>query len=190
MTRLTPRNVSTMSDKERALFELMADGRELSPEGYIGGPFDGWSLNPSTGRRIWQLGGSLRWKPTIDRRYVELAILMTGQQWQAQFEWFAHEPMARDAGLPEEVIQAVKHGEEPTFTDKGDELCWRFCRLLLDRQKIDDTTYQATVDHFGEPGVSDLINACGFYTLVSMTLNTFEVDLPEGAEPPFSPQAD
>lgn len=185
MTRLTPPNPSDLSEAQAALREQMVDGRTPSDDGFIGGPFDAWALNPSIGRRMWQAGGAIRWKPTIDRRYIELAILMTGQQWQAQFEWFAHEPMARDAGLPEEVISAVKVGAEPAFIDDGDERCWRFCRLLLDREKVDDATYEATVARFGEPGVADLISACGFYTFVSMTLNTFEVPLPAGATPPF-----
>jgi 4-carboxymuconolactone decarboxylase len=174
-----------MGERRRALHEQMGEGRELNAEGHIGGPFDAWSLNPSIGRRIWQLGGTIRFRPTIDRRYIELAILMTGQLWQAQFEWWAHEPMARDAGLPEPVIQAVKTGAEPTFEEPGDEIVWRFCRTLLAREKIEDDLYRAAVDRFGEPGVADLISTCGFYTLVSMTLNTFEVALPEGAEPPF-----
>jgi len=167
----------------------MAEGRTVVAEGEIGGPFDAWALNPANGRRMWQLGGTIRFKSTIERRYIELAILMTGQLWQAQFEWFAHEPMARQAGVPEEVIAAVKIGREPTFVDSGDEdgdaACWRFCRALLDRRTIDDQVYGATVARFGESGVADLVTACGFYTLVSMTLNTFEVELPAGAEPPF-----
>lgn len=187
----TPRD--DLPEKRRDLYDRMSQGREVAADGRIGGPFDAWGLNPATGLRIWQLGGALRFKPTIDRRYVELAILMTGQLWQAQFEWWAHEPMARDAGLPEEVIQAVKIGHQPTFADSdddvdgigGDMTCWRFCRTLLDRQPVDDDLYGAAVSRFGEAGVGDLINACGFYTLVSMTLNTFQVELPEGAEPPF-----
>lgn len=189
MSRLQPRSPAEMSESQREFHEQMAEGRPPGPDGRIGGPFDAWGLNPSTGRRIWQLGGALRFKPTIDRRYVELAILMTGQLWQAQFEWWAHEPMAREAGLPEEIIQAIKVGDEPTFVDsdddEGDRTAWRFCRTLLAREKVEPELYQATVDRFGEPGVGDLINACGFYTLVSMTLNTFEVQLPEGAEAPF-----
>lgn len=185
MSRLKRRDPADMPDKQRELYHQMAEGRTVVAEGEIGGPFDGWALNPSIGRRIWQLGGAIRFKPSIDRRYIELAILMTGQLWQAQFEWFAHEPMAREAGLPEEVIQAVKNGAEPEFGDDGDETCWRLCRTLLDRQRIDDDLYRAAVDRFGEAGVADLIHTCGFYTLVSMTLNTFEVGLPGGAEPPF-----
>ena len=174
-----------MSDQQREFYEQMAEGRTVVADGQIGGPFDAWGLNPSIGRRLWQAGGAIRFKPTIDRRYIELAILMTGQQWQAQFEWFAHEPMAREAGLPENVIQSLKVGAEPTFDDEGDRICWQFCRVLLDRKKVDDDLYQETVAKFGEPGMADLINTCGFYTIVSMTLNTFEVELPEGAEAPF-----
>lgn len=174
-----------MPEARRRLYEQMAEGRTVVADGQIGGPFDAWALNPSTGRRIWQLGGAIRFKPTIGRRYIELAILMTGELWQAQFEWFAHEPMARAAGLPQEVIDAVKVGAEPSFVDAGDEVCWRFCRSLLDRRHIDKALYDATVERFGEAGVADLITTCGFYTMVSMTLNTFEVELPQGAEPPF-----
>lgn len=174
-----------MTADQRELYERMVQGREVSADGRIGGPFDAWALNPSTGLRNWQLGGALRFKSGIERRYIELAILITGEFWQAQFEWFAHEPMARDAGLPEEVIQAVKVGATPEFTDAGDEVVYHFCRMLNQQRKVDEPTYRAVVDVFGEGGVAELINASGFYTLVSMTLNTFEVDLPEGVEPPF-----
>ncbi len=100
MSRLIRRPAADMPEKQRELYHQMASDRKVVADGQIGGPFDAWALNPSTGRRVWQLGGALRFKPTIDRRYVELAILMTGQLWQAQFEWFAHEPMARDAKEP------------------------------------------------------------------------------------------
>ena len=185
MTRLTRRTTAEMTEPQRELFNRMAEGRSNVADGHIGGPFDAWLLSPVTGSRLFQLGGALRFKPCIDRRYVELAILITGQLWQAQYEWYAHEPMARAAGLPDEVIAAVKAGREPQFSDRGDEAAYRFCRTLHDRRRVDDATYRATVEVFGEDGVQELINACGMYTLVSMTLNTFEVDLPEGAEPPF-----
>lgn len=175
-----------MTDAQRDLFSRMAEGRGAVTDGQIGGPFDAWLLSPATGLRLFQLGGALRFKPCIDRRYVELAILVTGQLWKAQYEWYAHEPMARAAGLPEDVIAAVKAGQEPVFTDRGDEAAYRFCRMLHDQRRVDDVTYSSTAEVFGEDGVQELINACGLYTLVSMTLNTFEVDLPDGVEAPFA----
>lgn len=185
MGRLTPRTTADMTDEQRELFAQMAEGRQGVTDGHIGGPFDAWCLNPAIGRGLNRLGGAIRFRPTIDRRYMELAILATGQLWQAQFEWYAHEPMARDAGLPQSVIDAIKVGETPTFDDDGDEAAWRFATTVHRERGVDDATYAATVARFGEEGVADLIAACGFYTLVSMTLNVFDVDLPDGAVPPF-----
>ena len=185
MSRLQPRTPDQMSDKQREFREQLLDGREAQPDGSIGGPFDAWGLNPSTGRRVWQLGGAIRFKPVIDRRWIELAILVTGQFWQAQYEWYAHEPMARDAGLPEAVIRGIHADEVPEFEDARDEAAYHFCRTLHTDRKVDDATYATAVEHFGEEGVQELLTTCGFYTLVSMTLNTFEVDLPAGVEPPF-----
>ena len=185
MSRLTPTPSADMPEKQADLYAQMVEGRTPVTDGQIGGPFDGWALNPDVGRRIWQLGGAIRWKPSIDRRYIELAILVTGQLWQAQFEWWAHETMARDAGLPEAVIQAIKLGEEPVFEDNGDETAWRLCTTLHRDKRVDDATYAAAVAVHGEAGVADLIHTLGFYVLVCMTLNTFEVPLPEGATPPF-----
>jgi len=189
MSRLDVIPPEDLPEKRRALYDQMLEDRTPAEPGRIGGPFDAWSLNPSIGRRVWQLGGAIRFKPSIDRRYIELAILMTGQLWQAQIEWVAHEPMARDAGLPEEVIRAVHLGDRPSFADSdddgGDEICWRFCRRLLDREVVDDELYAEAKARFDEAGVADLINTCGFYTLVSMTLNTFDVNLPDGETNPF-----
>lgn len=185
MSRLTPRTTAEMRPDQAELFATMAEGRTPIADGHLGGPFDGWGLNPKIGRRIWSLGGAIRNRPSIDRRYMELAILVTGQIWQAQFEWYAHETMARDAGLPDAVITAIKHGEEPEFDDAGDETAWRLCTTLHRDKRVDDETYAAAVAVHGEEGVADLIHALGYYVLVCMTLNTFEVELPEGATPPF-----
>jgi 4-carboxymuconolactone decarboxylase len=56
---------------------------------------------------------------------------------------------------------------------------------LQTRRHVSDETFRAAVTLFGERGVAEIINVAGFYTMVCMSLNTFEVDLPEGAEYPF-----
>ena len=121
----------------------------------------------------------------MDRRYVELVILVTGAHWQAQFEWFAHEPMAREAGVPEDVIQAIKIGEEPPLDDDGDRAAYTLARELLGTHQLSEATFRQAKKQFGETGVAELIALSGFYVMVSMTLNGFDVALPEGASLPF-----
>ena len=41
-------------------------------------------------------------------------------------------------------------------------------------------TYDEAVNVLSERGIVEIIGLCGYYTMVSMTLNTFEFGLPEG----------
>lgn len=185
MSRLTRRSYAEFTEEEKLLFDKIAKGRKGVVDGHIGGPFDVWVLSPEMGNRLNGLGGMFRFRTVVDRRYIELAILMVGADWQAQFEWYAHEPMARQAGLPDSVIAAIKARELPVFDDAGDQLTYAVCYELQTRRHVSDETFRAAVTLFGERGVAEIINVAGFYTMVCMSLNTFEVDLPEGAEYPF-----
>jgi 4-carboxymuconolactone decarboxylase len=185
VSRLTSKSLNDLSPEQRELFDKLSSGRQKVQGANIGGPFDGWLLNAEMGKHITRLGNLFRFRTSVDRRYVELVILVTGQHWQAQFEWYAHEPMAREAGLPEPVIAAIHAGEKPTSDDPGDLAAWCLARELLDTHQVSDVTYAEAVARFGEQGVSELVNLSGYYTMVSMTLNTFQMPLPEGATYPF-----
>lgn len=186
MSRLSRKTYEELDPDQKATFDLVVENRPVKPKnGHIGGPFDIWIRSPEMGRRLVGLGGFFRFRTTVDRRYIELAILTTGQFWRAQFEWYAHEPMAREAGVPEDVIQAIKRGEKPALDDAGDAATYHLATELHNNRQVTDETYKAAVEQFDEVGVAELVALCGFYGLVSMTLNTFEVPLPEGAALPF-----
>jgi len=185
MPRLTPVDEKAFTQEQRDLYNALTQSREPQQPGLIGGPFDAWLTNGEMGRRIVGLGNMFRFKTSVDRRYVELVILVTGQFWQAQFEWFAHEPMAREAGLPESVINSIKVGETPIFTDPADRAAFFLAKELHHDHQLSEQTFQAAIEAFSQQGVAELVNLAGYYTMVSMTLNTFEVPLPKGEKPPF-----
>jgi 4-carboxymuconolactone decarboxylase len=62
-----------------------------------------------------------------------------------------------------------------------------FCSELFRDKAVSDTSFKAVVDRFGEPGVIDLIAACGYYSIVSMVLNVDRHPLPAGERPPLKP---
>lgn len=186
MSRLTRKTYEELTDDQREVFDNIVASRPVKPkDGHIGGPFDIWLRSPELGRRLVGLGGFFRFNTSVDRRYIELVILVTGQSWQAQFEWWAHEPMAREAGVPEDVIQAIKNGDQPQLSDAGDQAAYAMTNELIQTRELSEQSYAAAVAQFGEVGVAELIALSGFYTMVSMTLNGFDVDLPAGAEAPF-----
>jgi len=52
---------------------------------------------------------------------------------------------------------------------------------------VGDDLYRATVETLGERGVVELVGLLGYYTLISMTLNTFEIGPPSGTPPELEP---
>jgi len=186
MSRLERKKYAELTPAQQETFDEVVANRPVKPvDGHIGGPFDIWVRSPELGQRLLGLGGFFRFRTSVERRYIELAILVTGQFWQAQFEWWAHEPMAREAGVPEDVIVAIRAGKAPELSDPGDVAAYALAREIHNDRKLSDATFAAAKAQFGETGVAELIALCGFYGLVSMTLNGFEVGLPAGAIPPF-----
>ena len=185
MERLARKPYAEMSEAQQVVFDRIAKDRSGVTNGRIGGPFDIWMLNPELAETIDVLGKSFRYGLSMDRRYIEIAILVTGAFWTSEYEWFAHEKMAADAGVPTEMINSIKTGERPNFMDECDAAVHDLSYELLRIHHVGDETYRRAVDAFGENGVAELINLCGFYTMVAMSLNTFRISLPNGKKPSF-----
>ena len=45
----------------------------------------------------------------------------------------------------------------------------------------------AALAALGETGVVEIVAVAGFYSMVALTLNAFQVDIPGGAPPPLAP---
>lgn len=181
MPRMKPLPREDMDAAQRQVHDAIVSG----PRGSIGGPFLAWLRSPDLADRAQRLGEFCRFNSSLEPRLSELAILFTAKQWRAQFEWYAHEPMARDGGLPQDIIDAVHDGRQPTF-DRADEAAiYAFCEEMYRDKRVSQPTYEQAVAQLGERGVVDLVGIIGYYALVSMTLNAFEMPLPDGVAPPF-----
>jgi 4-carboxymuconolactone decarboxylase len=170
-----------MNDAQRQVYEDIMAG----PRSSMAGPFNAWIHSPELADRAQKLGEFCRFHSSLEPRLSELAILYTARHWRAQFEWYAHEPMARQGGLSEAVITAIKAGEIPAFENSDEAALYEFCRELYTHQRVSDETYATAEAELGRQGVIDAVGILGYYALVSMTLNSFEMPLPEGVEPPF-----
>ncbi len=104
-------------------------------------------------------------------------------RWQAEFEWWAHAGLARGAGIPDAAIEAICNREPPTLPDETTAIVHELAHQLTERGQVEPTTYQAALEALGEEGLVQLVCLCGYYTLVSFTLNAFDVPLPDGATP-------
>ncbi len=194
MNRLPSILPENFTQAQQDLFENITGGKRgqgratdtfLAPEGGLRGPFNALLFSPIIGNAAQRLGEAVRFEGALPPKIRELAILAVSAKWHAQYEWWAHEKFARQEGLDDRVIEAIKARDFPDFADPTEEAAYSFSREVIDEHKVSDTSYQEAVDRLGEELVVELVILLGYYTLISMSLNVFEVPLPEGEDLPF-----
>ncbi len=79
----------------------------------LGGPYGMLIKSPELLKRYLQMTEYLRQKTSLPHRLNEIAILLEARLWDAQYEWWAHEPLARKAGVPEAIIEDIRAGKRP-----------------------------------------------------------------------------
>ncbi|MDP6351879.1 MAG: carboxymuconolactone decarboxylase family protein [Alphaproteobacteria bacterium] len=183
MSRITPLSPEQMTPAQRRVRDtIIAGPRKTATHG----PFNAWLQSPELADRAQNLGAFLRFSTSLSKRLSELAILVVARQWTAQFEWYAHRKLALESGLAEAVIDAIEARRRPDFANTDEIAVYEFTVELLDSCEVSDATYQAALDHLGPNGTVELVGLLGYYTLVSMTLNVYQVPLPEGEAPPLT----
>lgn len=185
-SRLAPKSFDELTAEQQAQYERIAKARKPRSDGQFGGPFDPWIRSPEVAQRAMSLGNYVWERTSVGRRIVELAIIVTGRHWRSNVEWVAHAKMAKDEGVSDPVIQSVFDQTDPPEDAPDDEkLTIAVCRALHETQDLPKPLYDKAVAQWGETGLMDIIQTIGFYTFVSMTLNSFNIPTAEGDPTPF-----
>lgn len=181
--RLPPFEMSQATDAQKTVLQAILSG----PRGNLNGPFLSWIHSPELAERAQALGAFCRYGTGLPLRLSEFAILCTAAKWRSQAEWFIHYPIGVEAGLSPVLLEAIRVGRQPMFLDVDEALIARIVNELYELKRITNKTYQGAIARFGTEVLVNLVGLLGYYALVAMTLNVFNV-LAEGqAELPFGP---
>lgn len=173
--RLPILDAASLDPAQRAARDAAIAGKR----GRMPPPAEMWLYSPEFANRAQSLGEFIRFDTSLGAAMAELAILVTARHWSSHYEWYAHRRLALAAGLDPAIIDAIRDGREPPFKDDGARAIYRYARALHGNAVTQDL-HDAMVAAWGPKGVVEVVGICGYYTLVSMTLNAFEVPLPEG----------
>jgi 4-carboxymuconolactone decarboxylase len=187
--RLAPRlalmDEAHMNEAQRALLEAIRSGprgKSITPRG----PFAVWLHAPEFGHLAQALGGHCRYRSGLPPRLSEFAILCTARLWRAQYEWFAHAPMAEKAGVSRKTIQDLRSGREPASAPKDERAIHAFVRDLYKTKRVSERAYKQVHAFLGDAAMVELVGILGYYALISMTLNVFRMMPPADADLPFT----
>jgi len=153
--RLPAFQITDATPEQKAVLDEILSG----PRGNLNGPFLGWIHSPELAQQAQRLGAFCRYR--------------TGLPLQA--EWYIHYPIALEAGVREADAEAIRAGRRPVFADPDDALVYDFASELYDTRRVSDATYEKALGRFGHQVVINLVGLLGYYALVAMTLNVFDM---------------
>jgi len=171
MSRAPELNYDKMSDEQKKVYNDIASG----PRGSVRGPLGVWLTRPGLADRAQNLGAYCRYDSLLPPRLSELAIITTARIWGSAYEWLAHSRIALEAGIDPKIVDALRLGNIPTFGDPEQKIVFEIAIALHVDRRVSDDLFDQAVDKLGKDTVVDLVGILGYYTLISMTLNTFEV---------------
>lgn len=151
----------------------------------LGGPYNALLRSPEMARRCFDHLDYLRFRTSVNKRLNEFAILIQARISNAQYEWWAHEIIARKAGLSEAVMKDLRECKRPSSMQDDERLVYDYCIQLSLNHRVPDALWQEAVDTMGEQAVIDLTVLSGTYVMVSMLLNATQVGIPGGGELPL-----
>ena len=187
--RLAPLRPDELDSVQRRLYDAIVESPRgqgpLRPmmirnDGSLCGPFDAFLRSPEPGLLLERLGMAMREDVVISGGAREVTILVVGQAWGADFEWWAHTMLAKREGVPEEVIDAIGHGRRPDFDDPAMAAAHDVAVELVHTRQVEQTTLERGREALGERGLVEVVTLVGFYQLISGVLKAFEPPPPDG----------
>ena len=174
-----------MNEAQHSLMDALRAGprgKSITPRG----PFAVWLHAPEFGHLAQALGGHCRYKTALSPRLSEFAILCTARLWRAQYEWFAHEPMAEKAGVKPKTIADLRGGREPKSAPKDERAIYAFVQELYKTKRVSDRSYKRMNAFLSDAAMVELVGILGYYSMISMTLNVFRMMPPPDAKLAFA----
>ena len=181
MNRHPKLDENALSSDQQAIHDEIVNG----PRGAVVGPLRVWLQSPGLAKQAQALGQYARYDSVLPQVLSELAILVTARYWSSGFEWSHHVPIALNAGVPRDAVDAIAKARRYAFDDAEMQAVFDFAVELHVLKNVSDATYDKALALLGQQACVDLVGICGYYTLISMTINVFDVPDGEGLVLPF-----
>jgi AhpD family alkylhydroperoxidase len=195
VSRLPLLREDQLDEAQRAIYDGIAKGPRASgpqrfrlrhDDGSLTGPFNALLFAPRVGAALSGVGEAIRYGSGLSARLRELAILAVAAAKRADFEWYAHDPIARAAGIDDAVIAEIKAGGTPILDDPTEAAGMALVAALVAGERVGDSLFARAEAALGTDGVVELTALVGYYLTLALLLDVVDVGVPEG-DPPFGP---
>ncbi len=151
------------------------------------GPGSAMIHSPEMRRRANHLVHYLREESELPQKIQELAKLITGRMLDCQFIWNAHAAWGRREGLSDALVDALRDKKQLPPAPPDEQALIDYATELFATNRVTQDTFQAAIDQFGAQQLTELTTMMGYYSLLALNANAFEIDLPEERAEPVLP---
>lgn len=166
-----------LAPEHRPIFDGIAQSR-----GSVRGPFGVLLHSPEIAGRTAHLGAYIRFESLLDRKLAELAVLAAARESNCRYEWAAHIALARQVGVREEAIAAIRNKEAPKGLTAEEAQVVSYVQQLLRSHRVSEATFHALRERLGTQSLVELTATVGYYGMIACALNAFEVEPPAGGD--------
>jgi len=171
-----------LDEQGKRVYDSVLDPKRPTIAGFQG-PAGIWLHSPRVGEPFREMNRILRNEVPLEPRLRELAILVTAREFDSQFEWTAHEPVALKEGLDPKVLDTVKFRKAVSGAPEKETAIIAFGRELFREKKVRAETYAEMVRVFGQTAVVNLTAVMANYAFTAVMLTAFDQQLHEGRKP-------
>ena len=138
--------------------------------------------HPKLLKRWTVFGNHVLYGSTLPARARELIILRTGYLCGSGYEWAQHAEIGRRSGLSDVEIERIAAGAAAPGWSDDDRVLLTATDELSDAKFISEVTWAQLSARWNTQQLLDIVFAVGQYTMVSMALNTFGVQLEDDTD--------
>ena len=171
-----------LDEQGKRVYDSVLDPKRPTLAGFQG-PGGIWLHSPRVGEPFREMNRILRNEVPLAPRLRELAILVTAREFDSQFEWTAHEPVALKEGLDPGILDAVKFRRAVSGAPEKEAAIIAYGRELFRDRKVRSETYAEMVRVFGETAVVNITALMANYAFTAVMLTAFDQQLHEGRKP-------
>ncbi len=179
--RFSQLSMEQLDDTQKRVAERVL---KISSAG-LGGPYAMLLRSPKLLERYLGMTDYLRFETSLPKHLNEMAILIEARLWDAQYEWWAHHPIALKAGLRESIANDIRDGKRPAGMKPDEEVVYDVCIELLRERNLTDATFERAKKILGEQQTIDLVAVAGFYVMVSTVIHAGRIGVPNNGPNPM-----
>lgn len=177
---ILPDPTATLTSDDRAIYEDILARRRAKGVDHLG-PYIPLLNHPQLAKLIERLGYYYKYESALPRDIYQFVVLIIARRSGVAFVWDDHVAAARAAGLPDDVIDAVKAGGL-AFAEPF-EMVSQTTECAFAYRSIPQALQDRVVARFGLHGLIEIVTLCGFYAMMAMVNGCFDVPLPNRAGP-------